>query len=158
MTPIVKFLHVLLYKEPMDDQGGSASTFVMLLRIMRLFRILRLVRLLRAVKPLFRLLMGILEAIQAMLWVLALTVIILYACAILITSLVGHGVIFSGGEVPEEASGLFSTVPESMFLLFKLMNDDQSVMDPILWSIPARAFFVAFMVVTNWTILAVLTS
>lgn len=156
--PMVDFVHVLLFKEKLNDHGSGATTVVMLLRIMRLFRILRLVRLLRAVKPLFRLLMGILEAVQAMLWVLTLTVIILYACAILVTSLIGHGIIFSGGVVPEEAHGLFSNVPQSMFMLFKLMNDDQSVMDPILFSTPARIFFVAFMVVTNWAILAVLTS
>lgn len=43
-------------------------------------------------------------------------------------------------------------------MLFKLMNDDQSVVSPLVKSWPVRLLFMSFMVVSNWAILAILTS
>merc|ERR1711933_453651 len=114
-------------------------------------------RLMRSVKPLYRLMIGVMEALQGMQWVMVMTIVLLYAAAIVFTSLIGHGYLY-GGDPPEEAVELFGTVPQSMFVLFKLMNDDQSVVDPILSSFAGRILFAVFMVLANWAILAILTS
>ena len=52
----------------------------------------------------------IIQAMQGMVYVLILTVVMLYAFAILAVRLVGDGLIF-GGECPEAAQGIFDTVP-----------------------------------------------
>mmetsp|Transcript_55348 Transcript_55348/g.124368 ORF Transcript_55348/g.124368 Transcript_55348/m.124368 type:complete len:724 (-) Transcript_55348:81-2252(-) len=129
-----------------------------MLRVVRLLRILRLARLLRAIKPLHKLMVGVMEAMKSLYWVMVLTCITLYAFAILATTLVGHGLAFEDGETPEAARGMFTDIPNSMFLLFKVMNDDQSVMDPLIQSSTMRLVFVVFMVTANWLILATLTA
>lgn len=142
-------------------RGANAATPVLkLIRIVRLVRILRLVRLLRAVGPLYGLLMGVLAAMQSIMWVMVLTFIILYAFAILATHLLGRGILFGGDEdaIPETIQSNFGTVLDSMFFLFKLMNDDQTVMNDVIHMLPAQILFVVFMVVSNWAILAILTS
>merc|ERR1719326_1854320 len=75
--------------------------FMMLLRLARLLRILRLVRLIKNIPPLFNLIVGIISAMQGMIYVLILTLVLLYAFAILAVRLIGEGMIF-GGECPEE--------------------------------------------------------
>mmetsp|Transcript_68479 Transcript_68479/g.164444 ORF Transcript_68479/g.164444 Transcript_68479/m.164444 type:complete len:731 (+) Transcript_68479:86-2278(+) len=129
-----------------------------MLKVFRLLRILRLARLLRAIKPLHKLMCGVLEALKSVFWVMVLTIITLYAFAILATSLVGHGLAYEDGDIPENAQGMFTDIPSSMFLLFKVMNDDQSVMDPLIKSGTIRLVFVIFMVTANWLILATLTA
>merc|ERR550514_1520582 len=62
-----------------------------LLRMFRLVRILRLVRLVKSIPKLYNLLSGITEAVQAMKYVVVLTVIVIYAFGLLCTSLVRQG-------------------------------------------------------------------
>merc|ERR1712139_363796 len=96
--------------------GGDTSQFsgtLKILRMMRILRVLRLVRLMKVVTPLYRLLLGLIEAFQAMGWVLLLTLLVLYACAIVFTSLVGKGFI-SGGEITPEADLFFGSVSKSL--------------------------------------------
>ena len=51
--------------------------------------------------------------------------------------------------------GLFN----SFFVLFQIMNGDQSILDPLFVNAPATKFiFVAFMIITNWSILSILTA
>jgi hypothetical protein len=97
------------------------------------------------------------EATQGVGWVLILTLVLLYACAVVFTSLIGHGLIYEG-EVPQAAREVFGTVPQSMFMLFKLMNDDQSVVEHLVDSTTVKLAFAVFMVMSNWMVLAVLTS
>lgn len=157
LMPCIRLIQLLISPHAHHGVGGR-SQLMTLLRMVRLLRVLRLVRLLHSIKPLYKLLMGVLEAMQGMKWVLVLAMVVLYAFAILSTTLVGHGMLFKDGKVPEDAQGLFVNVPQSMFLLFKVMNDDQSVMDPLLSSVGIKLLFVVFMVVSNWAILAILTA
>merc|ERR1712048_926782 len=90
-------------------------------------------------------------------WVVVLTVLTLYACAIVFTSLVGKGYM-TGGVVEDEAEYRFGSVAKSMFSLFKLMNGDTTVVAPITSSVQGQLLFAGFMVVANWAILAILTS
>lgn len=136
---------------------GKLKEIMKILRMLRLLRVMRLVRLLRGIKPLYRLMLGVMEAMSGMQWVLLYTFLLLYAAAIVFTNLVGHGLIYSG-DPPEEASEIFGSVMQSFFMLFKLMNDDQSVVEPLITSKPVRGLFVVFMIVSNWAALAILTS
>ena len=75
------------------------------------------------------------------------------------TSLVGQGYIYNDpDEMPEEAVQYFGTVWRSFLALFKLMNDDQSVVAPIITTITGQILFYAFMMLSNWMMLAILTS
>merc|ERR1740117_1771263 len=67
---------------------------MMLMRMLRLMRILRLVRLIKSVRPLYNMVMGVLAAVQAVFWVLVLTLAVLYAVGIMATRLIGQGLLF----------------------------------------------------------------
>jgi len=157
MLPVVRHLSAFLTDAPVPTTGHSLGGALTIMRMMRLLRVLRLVRLLRSVKPLYRLLMGVISALQAMQWVLILTVLVLYGAALVFTSLVGHGYLY-GGNPPAAAMVDFGSVPESLFSLFKLMNGDLSVVEPICGTVMGRLLFAVFMILANWAILAILTS
>eukprot|EP00811_Abedinium_folium_P006096 NODE_1560_length_2437_cov_16.032900.p1 GENE.NODE_1560_length_2437_cov_16.032900~~NODE_1560_length_2437_cov_16.032900.p1 ORF type:complete len:683 (+),score=154.93 NODE_1560_length_2437_cov_16.032900:96-2144(+) len=127
------------------------------LRIMRLLRILRLLRLLKSVKPLYKLAVGVVKAMQSMQWVCCLTLVLLYAAAIMFTSLVGHNQI-PGGGVPEDAQELYYDVWETMFLLFRVMNGDSKPIEPLYSTVPLKLMCVGFVIVSNWAVLAILTA
>lgn len=130
---------------------------IQLLRLMRLMRIVRIMRLTKHVRPLHNLIVGIVEAVQSMGWVVMLTLLMIYALSLLIVRLVGHGLIF-GGKPPEYAADVFPTVPDTMFVLFQVMNGRQKVLEPLFVELPAtKLAFVMFMVTSNWALLAILT-
>merc|ERR1712232_1195880 len=118
---------------------------------------MRLIRLLRSIKPLYRLLIGVVEAMQGVQWVTLLALVLIYACAIIFTNLIGHGLIYEGPP-PEAAVQTFGTIGDSMLNLFKLMNDDQGVVAPLTGHVVVKFLFALFMIAANWAALAILTS
>jgi len=90
---------------------------------------------------------------QAMQWVLALTAILLYASGITFRSIVDRGII----KHSFDAQLIFSSVPQSMFYLFRLMNG-LTPADCILLSGPLRLLYIFFLVISNWAVLAILTA
>merc|ERR1719506_2630079 len=136
------------------DVGELMTT----LRMARLLRILRLVRLVKSIPPLFTLIVGILQAMQGMAWVLVLTAVFLYAFALLAVRLIGHGLLF-GGRAPPEVAAIFPNVPQSMFVLFKVMNGDMEPVEPLFQAFAlSKLGFVLYMVVSSWAILSILTA
>jgi hypothetical protein len=109
----------------------------------------------KSVKPLYRLLTGVIEAFGAMKWVLFLTLLVIYACSIVFTSVVGKDMLDDG--LPEDTYD-FGTVAKSMFSLFRLMNGDTSAIHTISESLTGKVLFMVFMIISNWAILAILTS
>merc|ERR1719265_1506182 len=92
-------------------------------------------------------------------WVLVVTVLTIYAASIVFTYLVGHGLIYGyHHDVPESEKVHFGSVTASMFSLFELMNGDLSVAGSINTTPIGRLLFISFMIVSNWSILAILTS
>jgi hypothetical protein len=145
------FVQSLIHGE--SGEVGQTLPIFKVLRMLKILRVLRLVRLLKMIKPLYALLVGVLEALDAMKWVMVLTFLVLYAGAIVFTSLIGHGYIYSHlSDVPPEAELYFGTVPQSVFSLFKLMNGDTGVVEPITQDIKGRLLFACFMVLSNWAI------
>ncbi|CAE7331852.1 arcC [Symbiodinium pilosum] len=139
------------------DQSHELGSSLMLFRLLRMLRILRVLRLVKAVHPLYLLALGIAEAVQSMFWVLLLTMVALYASAIVITRVVRetHEI----EDVPAAAKANFQNVPDSMFTLFVLMNGEEwpDVM-PLLDACPSLKFmFVLFIIISTWALLSVMT-
>eukprot|EP00446_Apocalathium_sp_SHHI-4_P084760 CAMPEP_0177474390 /NCGR_PEP_ID=MMETSP0369-20130122/22435_1 /TAXON_ID=447022 ORGANISM="Scrippsiella hangoei-like, Strain SHHI-4" /NCGR_SAMPLE_ID=MMETSP0369 /ASSEMBLY_ACC=CAM_ASM_000364 /LENGTH=474 /DNA_ID=CAMNT_0018949365 /DNA_START=1 /DNA_END=1426 /DNA_ORIENTATION=- len=111
------------------------------------------------------LVMGMLAALQGLVWVLVLTLVTLYAAGILATRLVGQGLVFKGeSQVDLHVRNVFNSVPQSMFILFKLMNGAQSdkdaeAIDSLMNRFPLLKFgFVFFLITSSWTLLSILTA
>lgn len=143
------------------DEGSSQWTkMVSLARMLRLMRIIRLFRLAKAVRPLRQLTIGVASAMQSMFWVLVLTFAVLYSLAIAMTRMVGWGeLVDDPNSIPEETRAMFSSLTESMFALFALMNGHQwHQVTPLLELLPwTKPLFVAFTICGSWALLSVMT-
>ncbi|CAE7435655.1 Cacna1s [Symbiodinium natans] len=161
MLPIFSFASALIGGKPEwgTDSSEDMGSIFLLLRMARLFRILRLARLIHSLPPLYNLVLGVAYAMQGMFWVLVLTVLLLYICAILAVLLIEKGLLFSDGRPPANLKGIFSGVFESMFVLFLVMNGDFDSVQEILDAIPSTQLACAlFMILSNWAILAIFTA
>jgi len=143
------------------EQNDDEESIMSFVQMFRLGRIIRLVRLVKIVQPLYRLALGIAEAVSGMLWVLCFVWMLLYAVAIICTRIIGHG---EGMPLHMDSSvveiqELFHNVPESMFALFEMMSC-WSLMDfkPLFRIVPlVKLMAVLFYVLTAWALLAVMT-
>lgn len=154
LLPGVRLVQSVISDEPQVPET-NLSGVLSLLKLMRILRVLRLVRLLKTIKPLYGLLMGVGEALKAMQWVLLLTLLILYAGAIIFTTLIKQDFLTPATEAGQRS---FGSVPGSLLSLFELMNGNISIVDPITQTIPGQLSFAVFMVLSNWAVLATLTS
>lgn len=139
---------------------GNIGQIMMMLRMARLLRILRLVRLVKSIPPLFLLVVGIMQAMQGMMWVVVLTGVLLYAFSLLSVKLIGHALIFGGSTYcPDDVAAIFPSIFESMFTLFKAMNGDWSALEPLFHVIPfSKVVLFCYTVVSTWGILSILTA
>jgi len=154
--------------EKSGKSGKKAMSFgqaMMLIRMMRLMRILRLVKLVKSIRPLYFLITSVLSALQGVAWVLVLTLVVLYSMGIVSTRLIGHGMLFSDpSQISEDILEPFSTVPDSMFTLFRVMSgaaSDQEAhaIDDLMSKLPTLKFaFVFFLITSSWTLLSILTA
>eukprot|EP00927_Polykrikos_kofoidii_P071179 TRINITY_DN67488_c0_g1_i1.p1 TRINITY_DN67488_c0_g1~~TRINITY_DN67488_c0_g1_i1.p1 ORF type:complete len:637 (+),score=106.91 TRINITY_DN67488_c0_g1_i1:143-2053(+) len=145
-----------------SDAGSptSAVRVMMMMRMMRLLRILRILRLVKAFRPLYSLVIGMSRAMPTFFWVLVLTIVSIYACAILATRTIGETWCASKHEdLPPGSRCMFSSVDKSMFRLFVLMNGKQwGTIKPMLEALPfVKPVFLIFIVVSSWSLLSVLT-
>jgi len=158
LMPMISVVKHLL-GEKSTGESGSMGQVMMILRMARLLRILRLVRLVKSIPPLYTLIVGIVQAMQGMGWVLVLTTVLLYAFALLGVKLVGHGLLFGDAPVDQEVLDVFPTVFQSMFVLFKSMNGDWEALEPLFARLPAtKLMFIMFTVISTWAILSILTA
>jgi len=144
---------------------SSVGQAMRIVRIVRLVRILRLVKLVKFVRPLLFMIVGVIAALQGVVWVLILTVVCLYAAGIVTTRLIGHKMIFPPDmDLPEGLLKPWLTVPESMFTLFRVMSGsmsstEQVAIDELMRTLPSVKFaFVFFMITSSWTLLSILTA
>eukprot|EP00930_Biecheleria_cincta_P045010 TRINITY_DN31017_c0_g1_i1.p1 TRINITY_DN31017_c0_g1~~TRINITY_DN31017_c0_g1_i1.p1 ORF type:complete len:678 (-),score=110.13 TRINITY_DN31017_c0_g1_i1:44-2077(-) len=140
-------------------ETGDLGHLMTLLRLLRLMRLLRLLRLVKSIRPLYQLALGIIKALQSMFWVLVLTMVALYACALIMTNLIGHGMIIGHDELDEQTRAHFGNVMESLFTLFGLMNSQfwrevEPLFDKLPWM---RVVWVCFTVLSSWALLSVMT-
>lgn len=157
MMPTWAFVMALV-GEDIYSNSSHIGKAMMMLRMARLLRILRLVRLIKNIPPLFALLKGITQAMAGMMWVLLLTVVLLYGCTLLCVRLLRDGIVY-GGHPPDVVVDTFPNVPETFFILFDIMNGNTSVLDPIFESLPAtKLVFGLFTIISSWAILSILTA
>lgn len=130
-----------------------------MLRMLRLMRVLRLVRLIKNIPPLFTLLMGIAQAMAGMMWVMLLTIMVLYAASLVAVKLLRDGLAYGEAGPPPVVVENFASIWDSMFALFQVMNGDASPLEEVFTSLPAsKGFYMLFVVGCNWAILAILTA
>eukprot|EP00341_Mesodinium_pulex_P006775 CAMPEP_0116976266 /NCGR_PEP_ID=MMETSP0467-20121206/56369_1 /TAXON_ID=283647 /ORGANISM="Mesodinium pulex, Strain SPMC105" /LENGTH=437 /DNA_ID=CAMNT_0004668983 /DNA_START=1 /DNA_END=1311 /DNA_ORIENTATION=+ len=164
----VPIYHFMAGKANSESTGGLMSAIQML----RLLRIVRLVRLVKIIQPLYRLALGIAEALQGMFWVLVFLMMMLYAIAIVLTRLLGRHISVSYEEeksawgvsnVPADRAELtrsmFHSVPSSMFVLFESMSCWSLVQFiPLFTKFPfIQLMSVMFYIFSVWALLAVMT-
>merc|ERR1712216_283245 len=156
LMPAIALVKVLMGEK--SGGHGNMGQIMTMLRMARLLRILRLVRLIKSIPPLYTLVVGIVEAFQGMMWVMVLTVLVLYVFSLLGVKLVGHGLLF-GGTTPPSCSHVFPTGLDSGFNLFKAMNGDWEALTPLFMVMPlSEIIFCGYMVISNWAILSILTA
>lgn len=170
LQPILHFLAHLLTGWAGQSEEHRAKVhhvrqIVMLARMMRILKILRFLKLVKFLEPLYLLVTGVLAAVESVFWVLVLTFMVLYAMGIMVTRMVGHGLMFSGeGGAPEGVSQYFETVPISTFTLFRMMSGVSSdpeiqAFDDVMSEVPAfKVAFSIFVVSCSWTLLSILTA
>lgn len=156
LIPIIVILRSVIWAIP-ADRGAPGGSLLPMMKLLRIFRMLRLVKLIKHIKPLYSLLVGVMQALRAMQWVMILTLLTLYAGATVFTTVVKEGFLY-GDAPPEEALESFGSVGSSFYSLFKLMNGDTDVVAPLVVNVYGRLLFAAFLVLSNWAILAILTS
>lgn len=133
---------------------------MLVVRMLRMMRILRLLKLVKAVRPLYSLALGVTQAMQSIFWVLVLLLVTLYAFAILATRLIGHSeTIRQDKDLPLATRELFSSIVNSLFALFSVMNQQNwAAIEPLLEKMPAiKPVYVLFMICSSWALLSVLT-
>mmetsp|Transcript_3069 Transcript_3069/g.6901 ORF Transcript_3069/g.6901 Transcript_3069/m.6901 type:complete len:464 (-) Transcript_3069:130-1521(-) len=145
------------------DGNGGKLRLLTILRILRLIPAVRLVRSWSVFKELWLLVGGLVTSIKALGWVFMVLVLILYVCAIFITTEVGqHDEYSTGpsydGEVWPHGE-YFGTVPRSMLTLFQVITLDgwcDDIVRHVIFRQPAMApFFVLFLFVTAFGIMNV---
>merc|ERR1719359_2044538 len=97
LLPMVGLVETLMGRSA--SRRPNIGQVMMMLRLARLLRILRLARLIKSIPPFYVLIQGIAKAMQGMVWVVVLTALLLYICALLGVKLIGHGLAF-GGQAP----------------------------------------------------------
>jgi len=157
-VPALSFISTMIKGKPASGQFGKIGHFIVILRMARLLRVLRLVRLVRQVPQLFNLLSGIAQAMAGMVWVLVLTIVVLYFFALLSVKLFRDGLVFNDNP-PEDVAEIFNSVPDSIFVLFTVMDGHKSILDPLLNSLPiTKVVFMIFVMISEWAMLSILTA
>jgi len=158
LWPLVEHFVVFSHGDAIQKSGKLFP----LLRMVRLLRVLRILRRLECLRPLYTLAVGLVEAMQSVQWVLVMTVIGLYAAGIVYRNVMdesgcteGAGTTCTGASWCAQA--LFSSVPQAMFHLFRMMNGLSP--DPcIISSAFQKAIFVVFILLSDWALLAILSA
>merc|ERR1712032_80905 len=118
-----------------------------------------LARLCKSIPPLYKLMQGVAEALGGLRWVMILTILVLYAGAIVFTTMVSENLVGSSdAEEEEDTLETFGTVARSLYSLFRIMNGDLDPAEDLSRAMAGKLMLVGFIICSNWAILAILTS
>jgi voltage-gated sodium channel len=141
-------------------QALPGSTSVRCLMCSRLLRLPRIIRMHPPLQSFVQMLGGMMINFS---FILAMIFLMCFVLAIMLTRLVGHGLLVGMADDPLsiQVRSTFSDMPTSLFLLFQLTTTDDwaRVATPLVhFSHWWRFFFVAFITVMSWTMLSLLTA
>lgn len=142
---------------PLLHLDKRPSTLITMMRISRLLRVLRTLRLFRQIGPLYILATGLKESCISVFWLSVLFMVIILIAAIVCTDLIGHSAdIF---DDPEQIRVWFGSVFSSMYTLFVMITMDNwsAIARAVDEKIPMEVFWVAFIFLSAFTLLSVLT-
>mmetsp|Transcript_25165 Transcript_25165/g.57842 ORF Transcript_25165/g.57842 Transcript_25165/m.57842 type:complete len:513 (-) Transcript_25165:50-1588(-) len=139
------------------------------IRILRLSRLFRLLRVLRMFKKLYDFSVALQTMLYEFIWIFTVMFVMILCCGIPLTHLLGRGWAFVGTESWSEEEQLaldnvkvkFQDVSSSLFTLFQLTTVDNwdEIANPlILMNSAWRCFFVLYIAVVSWAMIAVLTA
>jgi len=149
----------------MTSRRLAASTmdlkFVRLLQMTRLFRVFRIFKL---IKKLGSFVNTLLQMFQSFAWIFLGMVVVWFVLAILLTQLLGHGLLLPD-ELDDELQGKVQTqfrdIVTTMYALFQLttLDDWARIVIPIIevnamWQWPVMAY----VILMSWTVLSLLTA
>merc|ERR1712032_1721384 len=118
-----------------------------------------LARLCKSIPPLYKLMQGVAEALGGLRWVMILTILVLYAGAIVFTTMVSENLVGSSdADEEEDALESFGTVARSLYSLFRIMNGEPEPAEDLSKAMAGKLMLVGFIICSNWAILAILTS
>eukprot|EP00928_Gymnodinium_smaydae_P092023 TRINITY_DN757_c0_g1_i1.p1 TRINITY_DN757_c0_g1~~TRINITY_DN757_c0_g1_i1.p1 ORF type:complete len:564 (-),score=109.18 TRINITY_DN757_c0_g1_i1:21-1712(-) len=152
-----------LFRSFPELEKRYSGTFNTTAQLIWLSRLVRLVRIVPALRELVR---GVLQALLGLFWVFILVFVVLYSLAVLATQIIGQRKLAllpaqgdTQNEEIEEVRRLFSSVGNSIFVLFETMSSWSLVsLIPLMEKAPlTRIFFALFYVYSGWTLLAVMT-
>lgn len=130
---------------------GEAVDVIGVMRVLRSIRVVKVFRVFRFYRKLWQLVIGVVDAMRALVWAWLLIVVIIYVFAILMTRTL---------KVKNEELGeLFGNVPMSMFTMFQVMTLEgwpsvaRAAMKEEPWSLVA---FLAFLILTTFSIMNVI--
>mmetsp|Transcript_8356 Transcript_8356/g.18260 ORF Transcript_8356/g.18260 Transcript_8356/m.18260 type:complete len:539 (-) Transcript_8356:65-1681(-) len=137
-----------------------------LVRIFRLSRLLRLLRVFRIFAYLEKFMDAIVVMLPTIFWIFAILFMFVYATAIMLTLMVGHGESFDSEltqalDLIELREHFFSDISTTMFTLFRLLTMDtwHDLAYPLIevngmW----RLFYVIFISFGSWIMISLLTA
>lgn len=152
-----------LSSEAGGGQGSTlAASIIPVVRILRILRLLRLLRLFRFLRELMLLAQGIYGAVKALSWSAAMIFLVLYISAVFTTRFIGKA--DEEAFYPEDRTSInnwFGSIWLSLLTLFQLMSLEnwpqvvRTVMRNQGWTV---AFFVPFLMLTNFVLLNLVTA
>jgi len=110
-------------------------SFIRALRLLRLVRIMRMLRVFRFFKDLRLMVVGILASIRPLFWCLVLLFLVMYVFAVGLMQIVVHNYLRLPGEVQEELTEYFGSLPQSIYTLFLCISggiDWQDAANPLM--------------------------
>eukprot|EP00746_Dinoflagellata_sp_MGD_P040997 gnl/MRDRNA2_/MRDRNA2_19900_c0_seq1.p1 gnl/MRDRNA2_/MRDRNA2_19900_c0~~gnl/MRDRNA2_/MRDRNA2_19900_c0_seq1.p1 ORF type:complete len:706 (-),score=132.24 gnl/MRDRNA2_/MRDRNA2_19900_c0_seq1:160-2277(-) len=105
-----------------SSSSNDLSKFT-LIRLIRIGRLARLIRLMSMFKQLTLMVVGLVGGLRTLFWAIVLLAVMMYAVAVLLTVTVGKEPAEGEEEVIPQREELFSTVPISMFTIFRCLTD-----------------------------------
>lgn len=145
---------------PLIDGPGSAKWGIFrVLRILRILRLLRLVKRVTLCRELWMILLGFVEALKTLGWVLLLLLIVVYSGGMFMTNQVGHQC-DTDYAAWSDCHDIFGTVLKSMFSLFQVISMESWSMQiarPVLKESPwLFFFFLTFLMLTTFGMLNII--
>merc|ERR1719487_996126 len=139
-----------------ESLPSGTMRMIGVLRILRLAKILKVIKLLPAFQDLWIMCLSLVQGLKALFWIIILMLVFVYACAIVMTRMVGEPYRDEDTAIDRN----WGTIVKSMYSLFIVMMGDgwMDTADKPMEYIPETSiFFVLYICVTNFALMNLVT-